>query len=85
MSVTTREMLSRWLDQLYGNKNLTHMIVVCDTFDYDDYPVYISSDEDVKEKEAEYAGKNMQKVMEVYSRNHTREEQLAERRAFHYD
>lgn len=81
----SRQDIAGWLDEMYGNENITHMIVVCDTFDFDDYPVFVSKGEDVQEKEAEFRGKEMQRVMEVYSRNHTKEEQLAERRAFHYD
>lgn len=30
----------------------THMIVVCDTYDHDDFPVFVSADEDVREVEA---------------------------------
>jgi hypothetical protein len=77
--------IERWLKKLYEDDSLTHMIVVCDDFDWEDYPVYVSKHEDVRKKKAEFAEKSMQRVMEVYSRNHTLEEQMAERRAFHYD
>lgn len=63
--VTTREEIRGWF--LEGVKErATHMIVVCDTFDWEDYPVYVSKDENVAEKVKEYDGKEMQKVMEVY-------------------
>lgn len=81
----SRESIERWLDQLYNDDNLTHMIVVCDDFDYEDYPVYVSQEEEVREREQYYRDASMQRVMEVYSRNHSREAQMRERRAFHYD
>lgn len=80
------------------------MIVVCDTYDWDDFPVYVTKDEDVKAVEAKMLQPNgtqtvywsgqpvtsswsSQKIMEVYSftEKNSIEEQLLERRAFHYD
>ncbi len=58
--------LKRWFTEGV-EKKATHMIVVCDTFDYDDYPVYVARGEDVEEKAAKYEGKNMQTVMEIYN------------------
>lgn len=82
--IPTRSDLRRWL--LSGKeKGCTHMIVACDTFSWEDYPVYVEQGQDVREVEAEYKGENMQKVMEVYSFNHDIEAQLSETRAFHYD
>lgn len=81
--MTTREDISGWFDRGVEN-GATHMIVVCDTFDYDDYPVYVSPEEDVRQKVKDYSV-NMQKVMEVYSMKHNKESQLNETRAFHYD
>jgi len=42
------------------------LIVVCDQFDWEDYPVYVTATEDVNEKRKLYNGANMQKIMEVY-------------------
>lgn len=80
----TRADIQRWID---ARKDATHMIVVCDTYDYDDFPVYVEKDQDVYEHYQNMHGKNMQKVMEVYSftGQHTIEDQMAERRAFNYD
>ena len=61
------------------------MIVVCDTFSYDDYPVYVEPTEDVRKKAAKFNGPNMQRVMEVYSLSMDMETQMLETRAFHYD
>ena len=46
-------------------KNATHIVVVCGTFDYEDYPVYVDQTQDVSEVRAKYHLKNMQRVMEV--------------------
>jgi|HubBroStandDraft_1064217.scaffolds.fasta_scaffold49483_4 hypothetical protein len=56
----------------------THMIVVCDTYDYEDYPVYVSAEENVHKKSAAYSLRagNMQKVMEVYKLSMDMEDQL---------
>ncbi len=43
----------------------THIISVCDTFDYDDYPVYVLPHEDLEEIKKKYDRVNMQKINEV--------------------
>jgi len=65
-------------------KKATHLIIVCDTFDWDDYPVFVEQNQKVHEVESEYNGKNMQKVMEVYNLSMDMEEQLNQTRAFNY-
>jgi hypothetical protein len=78
-----KDIIKQWFKE--GKKEgATHMIVVCDTFDYDDYPVYVQKDEDARTKASEYSGKNMQRVMEVYNLSKNMEKQLAEYRAFNY-
>ena len=63
----------------------THMIVVCDTFDYEDYPVYVHKGENVRRKVAEYSGKNMQTVMEVYDLSMAMNKQFGTgKRVFNY-
>lgn len=81
---TTREEIRQWfLEGQRGGK--THMVVVCDTFDHEDYPVYVYPNGNVHEVVEAYDGKNMQRVMEVYALFLDMEGQLAERRAFHLD
>lgn len=60
------------------------MIIVCDTFDYEDYPVYVPLGADVH-KVIEANTNSMSKVMEVYAMHLPLEEQLKEARAFNYD
>jgi hypothetical protein len=80
---TTKEDISNWIK--YGQEQgATHMIVVCDTFDWEDYPVYVMPTEDVHQKFASYHGPNMQKVMEVYNLQKDTDIQLKAHRAFEF-
>jgi hypothetical protein len=60
----------------------THLIVVCDTLNHDDYPVYVQPDEDAMKKASACMSGSMQRVVEVYNLSMSKEDQLAERRAF---
>jgi hypothetical protein len=44
----------------------THMIIVCDTWDHDDFPVYVMSNESV-EARMRYYDSDSNKIMEVYN------------------
>lgn len=79
--MTTRSEISEWFDEGL-KKGATHMIVVCDTFDYDDYPKYVMPDEHVREMAANLG--EMQKLMEVYNLELNKREQLDQPRAFNY-
>lgn len=84
MGTATKQDVREWL--IYGKEqlpNCTHMLVVCDTFDHDDYPVYVPADEDVRDVARAHDGVNMQQLMEVYDLSMDLESQLAEERAFH--
>lgn len=60
----TLEDVNRWIET--GKKEgATHLISVCDTFDWEDYPVYVMPHEDVVERTAYYRAYSMQKVNEV--------------------
>lgn len=83
--MTSRATIGDWLSRLYEDDNLSHMIVVCDTFDHEDYPVYVKKSENVRDRAREYEGKNMQRIMEVYSKTYSFEDQMKEHRAYHYD
>lgn len=77
----TKEDIVRWFDT-GKEKKATHLIVVCDTYDWDDYPVYVEKGQDVYEVAAKYQGKNMQKIMEVYNLSMDKEKQMKEDRTF---
>lgn len=81
---TTREDIREWLVE-GRRRGMTHCVVVVDTFDYGDYPVYVKPDQDVRKVFEEYNGPNMQRVVEVYALHLNWDEQLNERRAFHFE
>lgn len=60
----TKEDVDRWIET-GKQKGATHIISVCDTFDYSDYPVYVMPDEDLEKRKKEYTGKSMQRINEV--------------------
>ena len=82
---TTKEDIRAWLKDglAQGSK---YMMVFCDTFDCDDYPVYCKDVAEFWEKYSEpmYTSINMQKLMEVYDLSLDIETQLDEARACHY-
>lgn len=82
----TRQDISGWFD---GGVEVgaTHMLVVCDEFDYDDYPVWVlpGDGKTVQEVFEDYSGRDMQRVMEVYALHLDKEAQLNGHRAFHFD
>jgi hypothetical protein len=81
--MTTKQDIKEWLDEAKA-KNATHMLVVCDTFDYEDYPVYVLSGQDVN-KQILFYSKDMQKVMEVYNLNMNIDYQLNEQRSYNIE
>ena len=76
MSITRSDIL-RWLED--SKSHHTHMLVVCDTFDYEDYPVHTS---DVRESIRKYQDASMQTIMEVYDLSMDFGEQLDTHRAW---
>lgn len=78
---TTQADILAWLAK-GEEEGATHVIVVCDTFDWSDYPVYVRPEQQVQQEIEKYDGKNMQKVMEVYNLTLPFFLQLQERRAW---
>lgn len=59
--------LNEWYETGKMSRNrYTHMVVVCDTYSHEDYPVYVRPEDDIHKVIADHS-KNMQKVMEVYN------------------
>lgn len=84
--MVTRNEIKSWLTNggyfaVERPENCSHMLVVCDTFDWSDYPVFVLRGQDVNEKIKEYS-KNMQKVMEVYSYDLPLQQQLDSQKAW---
>jgi hypothetical protein len=80
---TTREDIQRWLQEA-KTTGASHLLVVCDTYDWSDYPVRVMPGEDVHKRAAENNGPNMTKLMEVYKVSMDWESQLNEHRSFNY-
>ncbi len=81
--MTTPSDIRRWLRDA-ETKGSTHVIVVCDTYDHEDYPVFVTAttQEALDRKIAESSG-SMQRIMEVYAMHLPIEAQLQEHRANH--
>lgn len=80
---TTRQDIIGWFKR-GKDQGATHMIIVCDTYDWEDYPVYVMPDEDVHKKHSQYSGPNMQKVMEVYNLQKDMDSQMKQHRNFEF-
>lgn len=60
--------LNAWLDELYSDENYTHLIVACDSFDHEDYPVFVSKYHSIHEEVRKRQDiKNMSEVHAVYN------------------
>jgi len=77
--MTTKNDIRGWLARRVPEH--THMLVVTDTFDWDDYPVFCTGD--IMHKINKYQShEGMSKVTEVYDLSMDLEAQLAEYRAW---
>jgi len=64
----SRQDVDRWIETA-KEIGATHIISVCDSFSYDDYPVYVMPNENLSEKRVKYDGVNMQRINEVITIN----------------
>jgi len=62
--VASRNDVDRWIETA-TEQGAKYIISVCDTFDWDDYPVYVMPGEDLEERKKEYDGVNMQRINEI--------------------
>lgn len=53
------------LEMIQNGKGHKFLIVMCDTFSYEDYPVYLDTRKEVDEYLKEHNYKNMQSLVEV--------------------
>lgn len=85
MGAATRSDLRRWFEQGL-REGASHMVVVCDTFDHGDFPVYVKKGQDPHTVRDEHAKKPMQRIMEVYNLSMDMEQQLKPgTRVFNFD
>lgn len=64
----TRKDVDRWIKTAKKNRS-KYIISVCDTFDYEDYPIYVLSNENLEEKKKQYNDVNMQRINEIITIN----------------
>jgi len=82
--VTTQNEIRTWLREGKA-QGATHTLIVCDTFDHEDYPKHITVATEEEARKATHNLGSMQSLMEVYSHALDHEKQLAEHRSFHYE
>lgn len=77
-------MISQLLGWLNRGKNegAAFLLVVCDTFEHEDYPVFVRHNENLAERARAYHLVNMQKVMECYDLNKDFDLQLKQARSW---
>lgn len=80
--MTTKNELNEWFEEIGSPQKHSHMIVVTDTYDYEDYPVYVKLSENVHDVLAKIENQSMSKITEIYSYSQGILPQLEERRAW---
>jgi hypothetical protein len=60
----TLKIRQEWIERGKEQK-ATHLFVVCDTFSYEDYPVFVNGMREYAEAYKRYNMVNMQRIMEV--------------------
>ena len=65
------------------SKNAHHMLIMRDTYEYEDYPVYVLKNEDTKKKIRELRENDNQVVQAIFDLSLDMDSQLEERRAYH--
>ena len=79
--MTTQEDIRRWLESGRA-QHAKYMLVVCDTMDWEDYPVYVMPTEDINKKAKDFDRVNMQTVMECYDLSMDWQKQLDQKRSW---
>lgn len=80
MMSATKEDIRSWLKEGI-EKGATHVIIALDTWDYENYPVYVYSGESVQVKVDSYKTKE-DRIDEVYNLSMDIQEQLNQRRVW---
>ena len=78
MTVATRKRLEEWFDRGV-EVGAAFMIVVCDTYDHSDFPVFKHTAEGAWASYESYRARSMYRVMEVYNLREDRDEQTSSR------
>lgn len=81
---TTQADLRRWFREGVES-GATHMAVLVDRFDHEDYPVYVKPGQDPRQVVAQELRVDMTGLMEVYHLGMDMEWQIAQHRSMNYD
>lgn len=77
----TLQVIERWL-QSAKEKGASHLIIAVDTYDYENYPVYVGYNEDVNEEIERVQSQSMQGIDEVYNMQMDINEQLNQQKVW---
>ena len=66
------------------NTGATHMIIICDTWDWIDKPIYVTSEQDARQEFIKHKENAFTKVMEVYNLKKDINNQLNKHRAMEF-
>lgn len=78
----TKDEIREWVER--GVKiGATHVIILCDTWDWEDFPSYVKQGESVRDEVMRCQAANDLRVMEVYNLSMDIEYQMNEHRAWH--
>jgi len=78
----TKNNLIKWF-QIGVKNNQSYMIIECDTYNFDDFPIYTNSLEEFEEEYKKVSSRRNQ-IMEVYDLKIDMNLQMNEDRSFHY-
>ena len=83
----TREEIKEWLLKALENPKITHVVIACDEFDYENYPIEIEDIEDFMSKRRNRPRPDMdgEAIEEIYDLSLPIEDQLDEYRAWHIE
>lgn len=80
--MTTKNDIKNWFIKGKTDDIYSHMIIVCDTYDYEDYPIYVKTTDNIHEVIKIYDNVNMQKIMEIYKFDIDMNKQLEHHRSY---
>jgi len=80
MTATLQD-IHRWIAKA-KEKGASHLIIAVDTYDHENYPVYIGYNENIKKEIGRIRSAELQGIDEIYNMSMDIDKQLAEDRAY---
>ena len=81
--MVTKAEIERWFEEGL-EQGASYMIVVVDTFNWEDYPAFVKPTENIHDRIQYYLRSPMQKIMEVYDLTQDKQMQLNESRTMRF-